>query len=325
VKAIFANGIPAVRAHLVCAHAGAHQARPCNHPTPLLMKTPLLALILSAATTLVSAADAPVVRLWAGEAPGSAGRSEPEKVRVTDAGEHVYSNIHQPNLTVYLPPPGTANGAAVVVCPGGGHRELWADHEGHLVAQWLAARGIASFVLKYRLARESGSTYQVEVEALADAQRALRLVRSRAAEWQIDPARIGILGFSAGGELAGLASRKYDEGEGKSADPVAREGCKPAFQALIYPGRSASIEPVAGNPPAFLLAGYDDRADISEGLAEAYLRFKRAKVPAELHIYTGAGHGFGQRATNRGPVAAWLQRFHDWLDGRGLLAPAQQP
>lgn len=285
------------------------------------MKTclPLLALLLL--SSLLRAEPA-VVRLWPGDAPGSEGRTGPEKVRVTASGEHVVSGIHQPSLTVHLPAAGTATGAAVVVCPGGGHRELWADHEGHAVARWLAERGIAAFVLKYRLAREPGSTYRVDVEALADAQRALRLVRSRAAEWNVDAARIGIMGFSAGGELAALAARKSEPGEAKASDPVSRESSKPAFQGLIYPGRAQHIAPVAGDPPAFLLAGYGDRPDISEGLAEVYLRYKRAGVPAELHLYTGAGHGFGLRATNQGPVAAWLDRFHDWLGERGFLAPA---
>ncbi|HWA24169.1 MAG TPA: alpha/beta hydrolase [Lacunisphaera sp.] len=293
------------------------------------MKSPLTpgrgvvaALFLLFATAGLPAATETVIPLWSGELPGSAGRTDPEKVRVTDAGEHVVSSVHQPSLTVYLPAPGKANGAAVVVCPGGGHRELWVDHEGHAVARWLAEHGVAAFVLKYRLAREEGSTYRVEVEALADAQRALRLVRSRAKEWGVDPVRLGIMGFSAGGELAGLASRQFDEGEGKSTDPISRESCKPAFQGLIYPGRSQTIEPAAGQPPAFLLCGADDRPDISEGLAQVYLKFKKAGVPVELHIFAGAGHGFGLRATNKGPVAAWLERFHDWLGGRGFLTPA---
>ncbi len=290
-------------------------------PGPVTRPLPWLVCLLFSVLSL-GAAD-PVVPLWPNGAPGSEGRTEPEKVRITDSGEHVVSGVHQPTLTVYLPAAGKANGAAVIVCPGGGHRELWVDHEGHAVARWLSERGIAAFVLKYRLAREEGSTYRVEVEALADAQRALRLVRTRAAEWHVDPARVGILGFSAGGEVAGLASRRYDDGQADAADALDRQSSKPAFQALIYPGRSQNIEPVAGNPPAFLLAGYDDRPDISEGLAQVYLRFKAAKVPAELHLYTGVGHGFGQRATNRGPIAGWLDRFHDWLAGLGLLTPAK--
>jgi acetyl esterase/lipase len=282
------------------------------------MKKILLSLFL--AFTAAHGAEPLVVPLWPGDAPGSEGRTAPEKVRVTERGEHVISGVHQPNLTVYLPPAGQANGAAVIVCPGGGHRELWVDHEGHHVARWFAGRGIAAFVLKYRLAREEGSTYRVDVEALADGQRALRLVRSRAAEWHLDPARVGIMGFSAGGEVAGLVSRRFDAGPADSADPIERADSKPAFQALIYPGRSASIEPAADNPPAFLLAGYDDRADISEGLAQVYLRFKQAKVPAELHIVTGLGHGFGLRPGATGGAAAWMDRLHEWMGERGFLA-----
>jgi acetyl esterase/lipase len=290
-------------------------------PGPVARPSPWLACLLFSVLSLGAAE--PVIPLWPGAAPGSEGRSEAEKVRITDSGEHVVSGVHQPNLTVYLPAPGTANGAAVIVCPGGGHRELWVDHEGHAVARWLSERGIAAFVLKYRLAREDGTTYRVDVEALADAQRALRLVRARAAEWKIDPARVGVLGFSAGGEVAGLVSRKFDDGQAGAADIIERQSSKPAFQALIYPGRSQNIAPAAGNPPAFLLAGYDDRPDISEGLAEVYLRFKKAGVPAELHLYSGVGHGFGQRATNKGPIAGWLDRFHDWLAGRSLLNSAK--
>ena len=132
------------------------------------MKTllrPIALLVLSAS---LHAAEPAVVRLWPGDAPGSAGRTDPEKTRLTEHGEHIVSNVHQPSLTIYLPASGTATGAAVVVCPGGGHRELWMDHEGHAVGHWLADHGIAAFVLKYRLAREPGSTYRVEVESLAE-------------------------------------------------------------------------------------------------------------------------------------------------------------
>jgi acetyl esterase/lipase len=272
------------------------------------------------------ATEPPVVSLWPGDAPGSEGRRQAEKVRTTERGERVISGVHHPTLTEYLPAAGKSTGAGVIVCPGGGHRELWVDHEGHLVARWLAARGIAAFVLKYRLAREEGSTYRVEQEALADAQRALRLVRARAVEWQIDPARVGIMGFSAGGELAGLAARRFDAGQPDATDAVERESSRPAFQALIYPGRSASIEPGSGHPPAFLACGYEDRQDISEGLAETYLRFKRAGVPAELHIYTGVGHGFGARPSTPPPANTWLDRFCDWLGERGFVTlPPVQP
>ncbi len=264
------------------------------------------------------AAAPAVVPLW----PAASAAVAPEKVRVTEKGEHVVSGVHAPSLTVYLPAPGSATGAGVIVCPGGGHRELWVDHEGHAVAQWLAAHGVAAFVLKYRLAREAGSTYRVEVEALADAQRALRLVHARAAEWQVDPARVGIMGFSAGGELAALAAAHGDDGLPGATDAVDRADSRAAFQGLIYPGNTKSIQPAKDAPPAFLACGYDDRPDISQGLAEVYLRFKQAGVPAELHIYTGVGHGFGLRPTTQ-PVGTWPERFREWLAGRGLLAAAK--
>jgi len=263
------------------------------------------------------AADEPVVTLW--PATATPGEAIPEKVRITERGEHVVSSVHSPSLTVFLPAPGKATGAAIVVCPGGGHRELWMDHEGYAVAQWLADHGIAAFVLKYRLARETGSTYRIDVEALADAQRALRTVRSRAAEWGVDPARLGIMGFSAGGELAALASARGNDGQPDAADPLDRLSSRAAFQALVYPGNSKSIQPAKDTPPAFLVCGYDDRPDISAGLAEAYLRFKSAGVPAELHIYTGAGHGFGLRPTPL-PVGEWPDRLRAWLGERGLLS-----
>jgi acetyl esterase/lipase len=261
-----------------------------------------------------------VVEVWPGVPPGSENRTAPESVRVTDGGDHVVTNVHRPTLTVYLPPADRASGAGVIVMPGGGHRELWVDHEGHTVARWLSERGVAAFVLKYRLARETGSTYAIEQHALADAQRALRLVRSRGAEWRVNPERVGVMGFSAGGEVAALTAMKYDEGMASASDPIERMGSKPAFQALIYPGRSSSIQPTKDSPPAFLLAGFDDRPDISEGLANVYLLFKKAGVQSELHIFSGVGHGFGLRSRLRGPVAGWPQRFLEWLGERGLLA-----
>ncbi len=127
------------------------------------------------------------------------------------------------------------------------------------------------------------------------------------------------MGFSAGGELAALAAMRPDAGRPDATDPIEREGSRPAFQVLVYPGRSPSILPTPQSPPAFLLCGQDDRPDISEGLASVYLRFKQAGVPAELHVYSGVGHGFGLRPSNTGPVAHWLDRVREWLEGRGLL------
>jgi acetyl esterase/lipase len=291
-----------------------------------MTKRSLLGIFFSVqlAAATIWAAEPPVIAIWPGDAPGSEGKATiAEKVRLTEEdGEHVVSSVHRPSLTVYLPPAEKRTGAAVVICPGGGHRELWMDHEGYNIARWLAERGIAAFVLKYRLAREEGSTYQIATHSLADLQRAMRLVRTRAKEWNVDPARVGVMGFSAGGELAALAGMKSTGPDASAADPIGRENDKPAFQALIYPGNSGAIAPTKDSPPAFLVAGYGDRPDISEGIARVYLKFKEAGVLAELHIYAGAGHGFGVRARNKTPSAAWPERFREWLGDRGFLAGA---
>jgi acetyl esterase/lipase len=186
--------------------------------------TKLIGMVVAVLWLLVSTsvAENQVILLWPNGAPGSEGKNGDESVRVTDAGEHVVSNVHRPSITVYLPAKNKATGAAVVVAPGGGHRELWVDHEGYNVAKWLSERGVAAFVLKYRLARAEGSTYTVEGTELSDIRRALRTVRSRATEWGIDPDRIGVMGFSAGGEIAALASTQFDSGTAGATDVIER-------------------------------------------------------------------------------------------------------
>jgi endo-1,4-beta-xylanase len=259
------------------------------------------------------------ILLWPAGAPGSEGKDGKEMVRIVPGNEHVISNIHRPSITPYLPSSRKATGAAVIVAPGGGHRELWIDHEGYNVAAWLSDHGIAAFVLKYRLARETNSTYKIDVHALADAQRAIRLVRSRAQEWHIDPARVGIMGFSAGGEVAALSALRFDQTNAFPSDALDHLNARPDFQGLIYPGQSGRITPASNSPPAFLACGYQDRKDISEGLANVYLRFKQVGVPAELHIYSGSGHGFGLRPKDQKPVAKWIERFDEWLADSGFL------
>ncbi len=270
----------------------------------------LAAFLVPLGTTLLSnlrADDAPaVVHLWPNGAPGFEAKKDlPE----TKSGNNV-TGVHNPSLTVFLPEAGHATGAAVVVIPGGGHRFLVVDKEGTTVAKWLAAHGIAAFVLKYRLAKEPGSVYRVDVEELQDIQRAIRIVRSRAAEWGVNPAKVGAMGFSAGGELAALVSVRNDGGNPAAADPIDREGCRPDFQVLVYPGGIADKMPTKDSPPAFLACGYDDRPDISEGVPALYLKFKKAGVPAEMHIYSGVGHGFALRP---GPSAGWAPRFAEWV------------
>ncbi|MDX1951959.1 MAG: alpha/beta hydrolase [Verrucomicrobiota bacterium] len=281
------------------------------------MKTLLLGLMCSAVISF--AAERNEILLWPKGAPGSEGKTQPEVVQVSDNGEERVYQVHKPSITPYLPSAEKNTGTAVLVIPGGGHRVLVMTHEGYNVGKWLSDRGIAAFVLKHRLARETNSTYKIEVEALQDTQRAIRLIRSRAKEWGIDPEKLGVMGFSAGGELASFASLRFDSGKVDSQDPIEREQSKPAFQALIYPGRSDLIVPTKDSPPAFLAAGFKDRKDISEGLAEVYLRFKRAGVPADLHIYAGAPHGFGLRVTDRSPAGAWPERFVEWLADQKIL------
>ena len=271
------------------------------------------------APLIPNAAELPKeIPLWSNGAPGSEGKTAPEVVVKSTSGEISVWSIHNPSLTPYLPKE-KATGTAMLVIPGGGHRNLAITHEGYNVAEWLSERGIAAFVLKHRLARETNSTYKIEVESLADTTRAMRLIRSRANEWGIDPKRVGAIGFSAGGELVNLVCARFDEGKADATDPIERQPCRPNFQALIYPGRSGDIQPTNGFPPVFLACSYTDRKDISEGLAETYLRFKRVGVPAELHIYSSGGHGFGLRARNTKPVGAWATRFDEWMVDSGFV------
>jgi formylglycine-generating enzyme required for sulfatase activity/acetyl esterase/lipase len=259
------------------------------------------------------------ILLWPGGAPGSEGKTDEEIIRIEPTGDHVITGVHKPSLTPYLPAPEKATGAAVIVAPGGGHRELWIDHEGYNVARWLSDHGIAAFVLKYRLARGTNSTYTIDSEELADMQRAIRLVRSGAKEWRINPDHVGAMGFSAGGELAFLSAMRFDGGAVDAPDVIDRQSSRPDFQALIYPGNSKRLEPDTNSPPVFLACGENDRPDISEGLPNVYLKFKQVKVPAELHVYSGVGHGFGVRPGDTGPISKWPDRFIEWLGQRGLL------
>lgn len=226
----------------------------------------------------------------------------------------LWSSAETSALTVFLPPSGRS-GTGVVVMPGGGHRTLDIEPEGYAVARWLAGRGIAAFVLEYRLAKAPGSIYRVEVEELQDARRSVRMVRSRAGAWGIDPGHVGVLGFDAGGQLASLLSERYDTGLPKASDPIDHQSCKPAFQALIYPADCEDIAASSASPPAFLVAGFNDQPDISQGIARAYLLFQNVGVSAELHIFAGVGHGFGIAP---GPAQSWPDRFRAWLVQSGF-------
>jgi len=297
-------------------------------PATNLVRTGVcFAILLVVLGARAVAAEPQTILLWPDGAPGSerknsAGKIPEEVVRVNENGEHIVSGIHHPSITAYLPAKDKSAGAAIVIAPGGGHRELWMDHEGYNVAKWLSDHGVAAFVLKYRLAREPGSTYTVEGSALPDIKRAIRLVRSRALQWGLDPERIGVMGFSAGGELAALAATRVDAGTAAATDLVEHESSKPAFQALLYPAVPHDVNLSKETPPAFLACGEDDRQDIAQGLPELYLALKRAGVSTELHVYAGVGHGFGVRESNGPPVSGWTQLFLEWLL-RTLPAPKQ--
>jgi acetyl esterase/lipase len=240
-----------------------------------------------------------------------------EKVRMS-GDERIVANVHRPAIVYYPAAADRATGAAIIIAPGGGHRELWIDHEGHRPAQWLCERGVAAFVLKYRLAGEAGSVYSVDTHAVGDALRAIRMVRSRSAEWGIEPGRIGVMGFSAGGELAALAAMRYEHPPLTAGDAIDRQSSKPDFQVLVYPSSPDRFVVTKQSPQAFICGGFEDCPEITAECAKLFVRFKQMGVPAELHLYGYAGHGFGLRPGNTGGVAEWPQRLYEWLGDAGL-------
>ncbi len=265
-------------------------------------------------------AERPVIPLWTNGAPGSEGITSKE-IEEAPNKDHNYTkvtNIHNPSITVYQPSKRVATGAAIVVCPGGAHRFL-AMHEGYDIGQYLSDRGVAAFVLKYRLAREPGSKYTIEEHALMDAKRAIRTVRSRAAEWGVDAGRVGVMGFSAGGEVALLAATRFDKGNDSSGDAVERQSSRPDFQVLVYPGvRPEKFEITKDASPAFLICAFDDNSP-ANSLPVIFTALKKAGVNAEMHIYSKGGHGFGMRERPL-PVTSWNARLLEWMGERGYLA-----
>lgn len=261
----------------------------------------------------------PNVQLWPDGAPGSEQRrAEAEKVQ---DGVY-YSNVHAPSLTVLKADPRHANGAAVVVVPGGGHRMLVFQNEGMLAAKNLNRVGVTAFVLKYRLARDQGSSYSIENDAANDLRRAVRWVRAHAAEYGVDPQRIGVMGFSAGGELVSLvADNPEPEAKGKR-DTIDQVSARPDFQVLIYPGPlGVPAKQVKNAPPAFLAAGSRDTCCMPPALA-LYQQLVAAGVSAELHLYADTDHAFnvGQRG-ERISLQHWPDRLSDWLADGGWLVP----
>lgn len=262
------------------------------------------------------------VSLWANGAPGFENRrTEPALAK-----DYWIRNIHNPSITVYLPPKEKATGAAVVICPGGGHRELVFNAEGDQPARFLNSIGVAAFVLKYRLSREENSPYSLDKHPREDAYRAMRLVRSRAKEYGIDPERLGMLGFSAGGEVVTMVAYAPGQGDAKAPDPVDRLNGKPNFQMLIYPGPLGIPETVpADAPPAFMLAANDDLC-CSGPVVTLLQRYRTAQVPVEAHVYTQGKHGFNMGDRSKlNSIKTWPQRLADWMADTGLLRPGGTP
>jgi acetyl esterase/lipase len=258
------------------------------------------------------------VPLWPKGAPGyESRRNEPE-----EAKDYWVKNIQNPSITVYLPPKAKATGTAVVICPGGGHRLLVYKAEGSDAAAFLNSIGVAAFVLKYRLFREEHSPYTLDKDVRQDAYRAMRLVRSRAAEWGIDTGRVGMLGFSAGGEVVALVAYAPGKGDPNAADPIDRLNGRPNFQMLVYPGPLGVPDKVpADAPPAFLIAANQDTC-CSVPIVHLLERYREAKVPVEAHILSQGNHAFNMGArSNLQAIKAWPQRLADWMADNQLLVP----
>lgn len=285
----------------------------------------LLAGLLTLLSQSIALGEAKGELLWPNGAPDAKGQTDNDK----------------PTLSISLPPADKANGAAVVVCPGGGYQHLAMTYEGLEVGEWLNSIGVAAFVLKYR---HNGTGYQ-HPSPLEDAQRAIRTVRARAAEFKVDPNRIGILGFSAGGHLASSAGTHFDKGKSDATDPIERVGCRPDFLVLCYPVVSFTTPYMHGGsrknllgenpdpklvelmsnelqvngetPPTFMFHTNADTAVPPENSVLFYLALRKAKVPAELHVYEKGPHGVG---LNRDPATAtWPGLCADWMRNRGLL------
>lgn len=273
--------------------------------------------------------------LWPNGAPGSeAFKNEPEHVgwREEDIVFPIVYNIHDPNITPYFPAKDKATGAAVIIAPGGGHMQLTIGREGYDLGQWLADHGVAAFVLKYRLARDTEGRrpqpYTVMDHALADAQRSIRFVRSHAREWGIDPNRVGFVGFSAGAEVAIDTGLSEGKGNPEATDPIDRLDAHPNFLGIAYGSapqlRPADWAPPAFFPPSFLLcASNDPSPNVSGpiGVTKIYLALKAARIPVELHIFEEGGHGFGARVWDYS-VSNWPTLFRAWMNDRGYLKKA---
>jgi acetyl esterase/lipase len=295
------------------------------------MKTFSLFVVIVAMSSSLFAAEPAVQNLWPKKPPGDTKELPPEADQTKDddkliAGRRIIKlgNVSTPQLAIYRPPKDIDTGAAVVICPGGGHHILAYDLEGTEVAEWLNGIGITGVVLKYRVPfRDPSKRY---LAAVQDGQRAVSLVRSKAADWGIDPKRIGMLGFSAGGEVTALVSL-FDDRLYEAVDDADRDSSRPDFSILIYPGGLVDnatqvlrdhVKVPKGSPPTFFVHAFDDNVSVLNSLLLAS-ELKKAGVPAEVHAYAQGGHGYGLRRVADLPVTEWPKPCEEWLKSIGVL------
>ena len=283
----------------------------------------------------VVGADPVLVDLWPGKTPGDVGITGEETSRIYESPilkgpTKLITNVTKPTLTIYQPAADKNNGTAMLILPGGGYHNLFWELEGEEVAAWLNAQGMTGIILKYRCPRRPGDIRgEPPLGPLLDAQRAVSLVRSRAQEWGINPKRIGMVGFSAGGHLALATATSFEKRTYERIDAVDEVSCRPDFAVLCYSGYlkakdkdevSPGIRIPAETPPIFLAHSSDDMISIPEHSVIMYLALQRAKVRSELHIFASGDHDFGVRQNDKLP-ASWTQLCLKWLASEGMLKP----
>lgn len=271
--------------------------------------------ILLFSNVIFSQKNGTKISLWENGAPGF----ENLKNEQEQAQDWWVRNIHNPSITAFFPE--KPNGMAVLICPGGGHENLVFNSEGKAAAEYFNSIGVTAFVLKYRLARAKDSPYKLETHVKQDAERAMRLIRSKASEFKIDPNRIGAMGFSAGGEVVALIAYNSNNISKNTSDAIDKLDSQPNFQILVYPGPLFIPKDIkADAPPAFLVAANDDSC-CSAPIIELLNGYRKANVPVEMHLYSKGGHAFnmGKRA-NTNSLKTWSQRLTDWFEDNNYFA-----